>query len=379
ASATSGISKYEFSKDNGATWVNNGTSNTYTFTGLTHKTAYNIKSRVTSGVGRQTSSATVATTTNTVPTPTYSQTHTSTGKTVTITYPSGCGSTYTCTYTKSGGSAVTVKSTTAAVAFTASGNVVAKVSDGTNTVTASTYTVSITTSTITVNSTLGGSVTVANTTKGTSVTSSNATKKTITAINGDSIKVTTSLSSGFSTYSLKRGSTSISSGNVSTMGTSAYTVAGVFRYTSKPYKILTAINNTYGIVFDSGEGKGANAQLYNASQSQTQYWNLVLKKVENNIVYYGIESNYSGTRGWYLDIYGDYTVIKSGSNAEVWNAWADETDFYWYLRDAGSGYFYIVNKLGYCLDVYDGKATNGANVWVYTCNNTTAQKWKFVA
>ncbi|MFR2586129.1 MAG: hypothetical protein ACLTAK_06255, partial [Bacilli bacterium] len=66
ASATSGISKYEFSKDNGATWVANGTSNTYTFTGLTHKTAYNIKSRVTSGVGRQTSSATVATTTNSI-------------------------------------------------------------------------------------------------------------------------------------------------------------------------------------------------------------------------------------------------------------------------------------------------------------------------
>ncbi|MFQ8643843.1 MAG: hypothetical protein ACLR92_06225, partial [Bacilli bacterium] len=173
ASATSGISKYEFSKDNGATWVANGTSNTYTFTGLTHKTAYNIKSRVTSGVGRQTSSATVATTTNTIPTPTYSASYASGKTTVTITYPSGCGSSYTCSYIKDGGTAVNVTSTTAAVAFTASGNVVAKVSDGTNTITASTYSTvvkyAITTSkNSTVNLTVTPNTTL--TTSGTSVT-----------------------------------------------------------------------------------------------------------------------------------------------------------------------------------------------------------------
>ncbi|MFQ8643589.1 MAG: hypothetical protein ACLR92_04900, partial [Bacilli bacterium] len=173
ASALSGISKYEFSKDNGATWVANGTSNTYTFTGLTHKTAYNIKSRVTSGVGRQTSSATVATTTNTIPTPTYSASYASGKTTVTITYPSGCGSSYTCSYIKDGGTAVNVTSTTAAVAFTASGNVVAKVSDGTNTITASTYSTvvkyAITTSkNSTVNLTVTPNTTL--TTSGTSVT-----------------------------------------------------------------------------------------------------------------------------------------------------------------------------------------------------------------
>jgi len=173
ASATSGISKYEFSKDNGTTWINNGTSNTYTFTGLTHKTAYNIKSRVTSGVGRQTSSATVATTTNTISTPTYSANYASGKTTVTITYPSGCGSSYTCSYIKDGGTAVNVTSTTATVAFTASGNVVAKVSDGTNTITASTYSTvvkyAITTSkNSTVNLTVTPNTTL--TTPGTSVT-----------------------------------------------------------------------------------------------------------------------------------------------------------------------------------------------------------------
>ena len=46
----SGISKYEFSIDGGKTWIDNGVSNTYTFTGLKQGTSYNIQVRVTNGV-----------------------------------------------------------------------------------------------------------------------------------------------------------------------------------------------------------------------------------------------------------------------------------------------------------------------------------------
>ncbi|MFR2585895.1 MAG: InlB B-repeat-containing protein [Bacilli bacterium] len=102
-------------------------------------TNYNIKVRVTSGVSRQNTSSIVATTTNTIPTPTYSASYASGKTTVTITYPSGCGSSYTCSYIKDGGTAVNVTSTTAAVAFTVNGTLVAKVSDGVSTVSTSTY------------------------------------------------------------------------------------------------------------------------------------------------------------------------------------------------------------------------------------------------
>ena len=51
AQADSGIAKYEYSIDNGKTWEE-GTSNTYTFTGLTAGTSYDIKVRVTSNVGK---------------------------------------------------------------------------------------------------------------------------------------------------------------------------------------------------------------------------------------------------------------------------------------------------------------------------------------
>ena len=136
ASATSGITKYEFSKDGGKTWINGGTNKTYTFSGLTAGTSYNIQVRVTSKSGKtSTTSKTVKTSSLTKPT--FKENATSTGKTVTITFPSGCGSTYTCTYQKDNGTAVTVKSTTASVAFTANGSVVAKVSDGTNSVSSS--------------------------------------------------------------------------------------------------------------------------------------------------------------------------------------------------------------------------------------------------
>ena len=56
----SGIVKYEFSKDNGSSWVNNGTNRTYTFTGLSSLTTYNIKVRVTNGAGLQSVSNTTS-------------------------------------------------------------------------------------------------------------------------------------------------------------------------------------------------------------------------------------------------------------------------------------------------------------------------------
>ena len=371
ASAISGISKYEFSKDNGATWVANGTNKTYTFSGLTHNTTYPIKVRVTSGVGKQTTtSATVMT--NKIDAPTYSQVHTSTGKTVTITYPSGCGSTYTCTYIKDGGTPVTVTSTTAAVAFTASGNVVAKVSDGTNTVTASTYTVNIITSTITVNSTLGGSVTVANITKGTSVTSSNATKKTITAINGDSIKVTTSLKEGFEIYSLKKNSTNIDSGYTEIMGSANYSIMGIFKMKYLPFSIGTALDLEYNLTF--------NDEVADFNQEPVQLWSpggryyTEFKGVENNIVYYGIQNYYFPNK--YIQVRNTEDVLP-GSQCTIYDWVEGETDFYWYLEDAGSGYFYIVNKTGYCMEVANGVAHNGSYITVNTCDNTIKQQWKF--
>ena len=51
ATSPSGIAKYEYSKDDGNSWIES-TNNTYTFTGLTAGTAYDIKVRVTSNTNK---------------------------------------------------------------------------------------------------------------------------------------------------------------------------------------------------------------------------------------------------------------------------------------------------------------------------------------
>lgn len=136
----SGIVKYEYSIDGGKTWIDNGDSNTYTFTGLTSNTSYTVHVRVTNGVDK-TATSNKDTITSTLAKPTFSEEGTTT-KTVTITYPSGCGSTLTCTYQKDNGSSVNVINSSVDVPFTDDGNVVATVTDGTNSVSSS-YTVSI--------------------------------------------------------------------------------------------------------------------------------------------------------------------------------------------------------------------------------------------
>ena len=141
ANAPSNISKYEYSKDGGKSWVE-GSTNLYTFNGLTEGTEYDIMVRVTSGKGKQTTSETTKVTTNTIGIPTFTESEISNGKRVTITYPEGCGSKYTCTYQKDNESSVAVTGTTVNVTFTDSGSVVAKVNDGTNTASSS-YNVTI--------------------------------------------------------------------------------------------------------------------------------------------------------------------------------------------------------------------------------------------
>ena len=82
------------------------------------------------------------TSTSTLEKPTFKEADTDNGKTVTITYPSGCGDSLTCTYQKDNGETVNVTSSTINVEFTDSGSLVANVSDGTNNVSSS-YTVSL--------------------------------------------------------------------------------------------------------------------------------------------------------------------------------------------------------------------------------------------
>src|SRR4051812_35214462 len=77
-------------------------------------------------------------------------------------------------------------------------------------------------------------------------------------------------------------------------------------------------------------------------------------------------------------------VVVSSSAADYaegeqwgWNGGGNQK---WEFRDAGGGYFQIVNQnSGKCLDVANASAANGANVIQYTCGGGQNQQWQWVA
>ena len=131
----SGITKYEFSKDNGGTYIDNGLTLTYTFDNLLSNT-YLFKTRCTNGVNL-TNETSIEGTTSTITIPTYVVTPTgdASSKTVTITYSSG----YTNEYSINGGT--TWISYTEPVVFNTNGSVIARSSDGVNNGPVASYTI----------------------------------------------------------------------------------------------------------------------------------------------------------------------------------------------------------------------------------------------
>ena len=125
----SGISKYEFSI-NDEQWIQ-GDSNVYTFNGLDDKAEYTVSVRVTSKIGKTNTARTEART-QSIPLPDFSEADNYDSKTVTITYPEGCGDTYTCSYIKDGEDSVPVNDKTVSLDYSKNGNVIAIVNDGQN-------------------------------------------------------------------------------------------------------------------------------------------------------------------------------------------------------------------------------------------------------
>ncbi len=136
AEASSNIVKYEFSKDGGRTWEESD-SNIYTFKNLTQGTTYQIYAKITTATGK-TVEANREETTSSIIAPTFTQSGVY-PITVKITFPEGCGTTYTCTYQKNNGEIKTVTTKEDNATFYLedvdnkyNGSVLARVTDGTN-------------------------------------------------------------------------------------------------------------------------------------------------------------------------------------------------------------------------------------------------------
>ena len=133
-------------------------------------------------------------------------------------------------------------------------------------------------------------------------------------------------------------------------------------------------------VIDVKDGTAANSttlQLYTKNNSVAQQWKLRPAKIINGVIYYNLESAVAN-QTYYMDINGNPPDIVAGDQAEIYT-FLKKDDFYWYLEKSDDNYYYIKSKYqNMCLEVKGGHTDNKTPIQVYTCNQTAAQKWRFI-
>ena len=136
------------------------------------------------------------------------------------------------------------------------------------------------------------------------------------------------------------------------------------------YHIVSALDEKQGLdVENCSKDDGANIQLYpNTWDARETFRVSYLGKG-----YYKIINSYSGKS---LDVTGADT--SCGTNLQQYG-YKGVNQQQWILRKTSDGYYKIISKAsGLCVDVENGVAANNANVWMWTSNETKAQKWKFI-
>ncbi|MBR0168143.1 MAG: RICIN domain-containing protein [Synergistaceae bacterium] len=132
--------------------------------------------------------------------------------------------------------------------------------------------------------------------------------------------------------------------------------------------IRSAMNNNYVVdVYYRGTDNGTNVQLYSYNGTPAQTF--VISRSEKVSGYYKIVNTHSNKA---IDVSGG--IAGNEINVHIWDQ--NETDAQLFkFEDAGNGYYYIKNKLGYYLDVYGAKCEDWTNIQTFRKNNGNNQKW----
>lgn len=134
------------------------------------------------------------------------------------------------------------------------------------------------------------------------------------------------------------------------------------------YRILSAHDESLGIGGENdGMNDGTNVNLQTFGGHPNQKWTLTHK----GDGFYTIKNKLANKE---LNVSGN--DFKAGTNVQLWDTESDGSQ--WALRDAGNGYYYIINKNGLFLDVSGANFSNGTNIQGWYGNSGAAQKWKFV-
>ena len=152
------------------------------------------------------------------------------------------------------------------------------------------------------------------------------------------------------------------------------------------FKIVSALNDNYVLDLNGGNVKNtSNIQLYKGNGTGSQRWYFgtfepARQKLDKMAKQYNAEIE-EGT--YILSTASDpnYSLdVKYGSTnkgANVWLYSANETIAQqWILKKDSVGYITFVNvNSNKALDVSGGKVKNGSNIQQYDANNTYSQKW----
>ena len=152
------------------------------------------------------------------------------------------------------------------------------------------------------------------------------------------------------------------------------------------FKIVSALNDNFVLDLSNGQVKNmANIQLYKENGTSAQRWYFqtyesVRQKLDNMAKQYNAKIE-EGTYIISTASNPNYSLdVKYGSTNRGANVWLystnETTAQQWVLKKDSVGYITFVNVgSNKALDVTDGKAENGSNIQQYDVNDTYAQKW----
>ncbi len=146
-------------------------------------------------------------------------------------------------------------------------------------------------------------------------------------------------------------------------------IFNVTRLSGTWYKITGKTSGKALTVAGNTKKKGANIQLGSYTGAKGQQWRFV----STGDGYFRVKNRL----GYYLDIKG--AGYSNGANVQLWSKNSSKGQR-WNLVPASqplaNGTYYInAAGGGKVLDVYAHSVDNGANVWIYSKNTTTAQKF----
>lgn len=132
------------------------------------------------------------------------------------------------------------------------------------------------------------------------------------------------------------------------------------------YEIESKLNSNMVIDVSGGStGDGANVQLWTADNVSQQRF--ALEPQSDDV--YVIRATHSNK-----------VLTVDTNNNNVYQAtcnWSNNQK--WKIQEAGYGYYKLISLYNSCvLDIYNGSATNGQNVQVYSDNGSDAQQFRFV-